>query len=416
ESSSSSSDDESSIPSSDINSHYPNSDAEKRELSINKFLATLGVGPQTWQTNSPGLNSKKKVDLISQKVSTNDESSIPSSDDESSSFDNESSIPSFDSEKKLYLISDRESFTNQHEFSTETQIVNVKLISSTVQIYLEENIQAYKNFGYTDFSDRKILILIHGFTVKYENALKTLLNVADKVGDSYDAVIGYLYPACAEIYQYHKAKENGLRAAKKRLPKILCSIRSVAERVDIVAHSMGTIVAMHALNQKASPKIDKLFLLGGALEEKSIFECDGQGCTTLKRALSNAKNIYVLYSCNDKVLPWLHVIDSTQPLGRLSENVHQKPIAKNVCLINTTSVVKGHSAYFQSQEVFKFIYDNAQDNNSLVGTSFSLTSDGLFSSKLPIVCSKGKNNAISGGFPKKFVAFKFGGKKARSKD
>ncbi|WP_143298953.1 hypothetical protein, partial [Candidatus Protochlamydia sp. W-9] len=45
ESSSSSSDDESSIPSSDINSHYPNSDAEKRELSINKFLATLGVGP-----------------------------------------------------------------------------------------------------------------------------------------------------------------------------------------------------------------------------------------------------------------------------------------------------------------------------------------------------------------------------------
>ncbi|MBS4163079.1 hypothetical protein PRO82_001554, partial [Candidatus Protochlamydia amoebophila] len=32
------------------------------------------------------------------------------------------------------------------------------------------------------------------------------------------------------------------------------------------------------------------------------------------------------------------------------------------------------------------------------------------------VCSKGKNTAISGGFSKKFVAFKFGGKKVRSKD
>ncbi|KIC70757.1 alpha/beta hydrolase [Candidatus Protochlamydia amoebophila] len=396
---------------SDINSHYPNSDAEKQELSINKFLATLGEGLQTlqtWQTNPPGLNSKKKVDLISQKVSTNDESSIPSSDDESSSS-------SFDSEKKLYLISDRESFTNQHEFSTETQIVNVKLISSIVQINLKENIKTYKGFKLKKFSKRKILILIHGFTVKYENALKTLLNVSNKVGDRYDAVIGYLYPACAKFYQYNKAKENGLHAAENRLPGILHSIRSVAERVDIIAHSMGTIVAMHALNQSTSPKIDKLFLLGGALEEKSIFECDGQGCTTLKRALSNAKNIYVLYSCNDKVLPWLHVIDSAQPLGRLSESIQQKPIAKNVCLINTTSVVKGHSAYFQSREVFKFIYDDAQ-GSSLEGTSFSLTFDGLSSSEHPIVCSKGKNTTISGRFSKKFVAFKFGEKKARSKD
>ncbi|WP_042280837.1 alpha/beta hydrolase [Candidatus Protochlamydia sp. R18] len=462
---------------SDINSHYPNSDAEKRELSKNKFLATLGEGLQTlqtWQTNPPDLNSKKKVDLISQKVSTNDESSISSSDDESSSSssyinvlypdsaaekrercienffatlgeglqtlqtwqtnppglnskkkvdlisqkvstNDESSSSSFDSEKELYLISDRESFTNQHEFSTETQIVNVELISSTVPIYLEKNILTYKDFELKKFSKRKILILIHGFTVKYENALKTLRNVANKAGNRYDAVIGYLYPACAKFYQYNQAKENGLHAAEKRLPEILHSIRSVAERVDIVAHSMGTIVAMHALNQSIDLKIDKLFLLGGALEEKSIFECDGQGCTTLKRALSNAKNIYVLYSCNDKVLPWLHVIDSTQPLGRLSENIQQKPIAKNVCLINTTSVVKGHSAYFQSQEVFKFIYDDAQ-GSSLVGTSFSLTLDGLSSSELPIVCSKGKNNTISGGFSKKFVAFKFGGKKARSKD
>ncbi|WP_232086079.1 alpha/beta hydrolase [Candidatus Protochlamydia amoebophila] len=398
--------------SSDINSHYPNSDAEERELCIKNFFAILDMGLQTLQTsqtNPPGLNSKKKIDLISQKVSTNDESSIPSSDDESSGS-------SFDSEKELYLISDRMNFTDRHKFSLETKIVNVELISSTVQIYLEENIQTYKDFKLKNFSNRKILILIHGFTVKYENASKTLRHLADKVGDRYDAVIGYLYPACAKFYQYNQAKENGLYVAEKRLPEILHSIQSVAERVDIVAHSMGTIVAMHALNQSASPKIDKLFLLGGVLEEKSIFECDGQGCTTLKRALSNAKNIYVLYSCNDKVLPWLHVIDSTQPLGRLSKNIQQKPIARNVCLINTSSVVKGHSAYFQSQEIFKFIYDDAQGNNSLEGTSFSLTFDGLSSSEHPIVCPKGKSNAISRGFSKKFVAFKFRGKKALSKD
>ncbi|WP_213105200.1 alpha/beta hydrolase, partial [Candidatus Protochlamydia amoebophila] len=222
ESSIPSSDDESSSSSSYINVLYPDSAAEKRERCIENFFATLGEGLQTlqtWQTNPPGLNNKKKVDLISQKVSTNDESSIPSSDDESSSS-------SFDSEKKIYLISDRESFTNQHEFSTETQIVNVKLISSIVQINLKENIKTYKGFKLKKFSKRKILILIHGFTVKYENALKTLLNVSNKVGDRYDAVIGYLYPACAKFYQYNQAKENGLHAAENRLPRILYSIRS----------------------------------------------------------------------------------------------------------------------------------------------------------------------------------------------
>ncbi|MBS4163077.1 hypothetical protein PRO82_000373, partial [Candidatus Protochlamydia amoebophila] len=161
-------------------------------------------------TNPSCLNSEKKGDVISQKDSTNDESSIPSSD----------------SEKELYLISDRKNFTDRHEFWPETQIVNVKLISSTVQIYLEKNIQIYTDFDLKNFKKRKILILIHGFTVKYENALKTLLNVSNKVGDKYDTVIGYLYPACAKFYQYNQAKENGLHAAENRLPRILYSIRS----------------------------------------------------------------------------------------------------------------------------------------------------------------------------------------------
>ncbi|WP_042280407.1 alpha/beta hydrolase [Candidatus Protochlamydia sp. R18] len=365
------------------------------------------------------LNIGKKVYLL-KKASINDENSQsnPLAHKYNYPYLDSDSDSDSDSEQDLYLISDRMNFTDRHKFSPETKIINASLISSTAQIYLEKNIQAYKDFKLKNFSKRRILILIHGFTVKYEDALKTLRNVADKVGDRYDAVIGYLYPACAKAREYRQAKKNGLHAAEKRLPKILCSIRSVAERVDIVAHSMGTIVAMHALNQKASPKIDNLFLLGGALEEKSIFECDGQGCTTLKRALSNAKKIYVLYSCNDKVLPWLHVINSTQPLGRLSKNIQQKPIAKNVCLINTSSVVQGHSAYFQSHEVFKFfkliIYYDAY-SASMVGTSFFLTRKEVTSSE-PIVCSKGINNAITGGFSKKFVAFKFGRKKASSKD
>ncbi|MBS4168631.1 alpha/beta hydrolase [Parachlamydia sp. AcF125] len=319
-------------------------------------------------------------------------------------------------EHARYLISDRANFENRYEFSPVVQIMQIfigftnikgQVPSCSKQEYLIKNVCEYENFDLRSFSDCRVLILIHGFTVDYQGALEMLWKVSAKAKKCYDVIIGYLYPACAKVYEYTQAEKNGLRAAEQRLPPILSSIRSVAKQVDIAAHSLGTVVAMHALNQSDSPRIDNLFLLGGAIEETSIFECDDRGCTTLKQALFKAKKIYVFYSCKDKVLPWRRLVDPSQPLGILDKAVQQYPIAKNVCLIDATPVVKGHRAYFDCLAVYKFFKLIVKKGVRLQHTSFSLTKTELISSEEPTVCVKGGSKNVTTGMFKKIVSFKF---------
>ncbi|KAF3362892.1 Uncharacterized protein PHSC3_000426 [Chlamydiales bacterium STE3] len=324
-------------------------------------------------------------------------------------------------EQETFVIGDLDSITDNREFSLKTYIAKVQFIKSRTKSWFNfpkpptwkiNWTKEYESFKWEEFSERKILFLIHGFTVGYDSALKTLQRVSEKVAHTYDVVIAYLYPAYAKPHEYPYAEKNAIRAGKERLPKILKSLRPIAKQLDIAAHSMGTIVAMYALNQKASPKIDNLFLLGGAVEEKSLFECDGVECTSFPRALSNARNIYVLYSCKDQVLPWLRLLARAQPVGRIDEEIQHRPIAKNACLIHTSSVVKNHSAYFKTEEVFKFftlVAHHISQGTAIKGPYFSLTSDELSFLLGPIVCSKGGNSIITTGLLfKRIVSFRPG--------
>ncbi|MBS4169074.1 alpha/beta hydrolase [Parachlamydia sp. AcF125] len=302
---------------------------------------------------------------------------------------------------QLWMLNDRRESTSPTHFSAGTQIARVSFSFSVgfkqgcfafsrKAKPIMKKYKEFSNFKIEKLSDRRVLILIHGFTVQHTGALKMLCKVADKVKHSYDVVIGYSYPAYAKFYEYLPAERNALQAAKERLPAILGSIQKVAREVHIIAHSMGTIAAMHALNQESSPKINKLFLLGGAVEEASIFDCEGQGCTTMKRALENVENIYALYSCHDKVLPWRSLFNPSRTLGLPDQAIQQRPIAERVRLIDTTPSVKGHSDYFASPAIFKFFRLANDEEVSIQGRYFSLTSTHLSTTVKPFACSKGK--------------------------
>lgn len=251
-------------------------------------------------------------------------------------------------QQQLYLISNRKNFEDRNKFSTTTQIA--RIFSSS-----RGDVEDFETFDHAEiFHNRKILILIHGFTVTYQDALATLDKVADRVHESYDTVIGYLYPACASHLQYRKAKKQGLLAAKNYLFPVLLRIRQVAQHLDISAHSMGTIVAAYALNQSEKLRIDNLFMLGGALDEENIFDCDGHKCTQLQQALANAGKIYIFYTCKDAVLPWLDLFNPTQTIGAPGEKIIKRSVSKNICLVDATSIVDSHSGYYNSTEIFGF--------------------------------------------------------------
>jgi hypothetical protein len=83
-------------------------------------------------------------------------------------------------------------------------------------------------------------------------------------------------------------------------------------------------------------------------------------------------------------------------------------------------VVKNHSAYFKTEEVFKFftlVAHHISQGTALKGSYFSLTSDKLSFVEGPIVCSKGGNGVITVGLLfKRIVSFRPGkASKSRNK-
>lgn len=285
-----------------------------------------------------------------------------------------------------YIISDRAYFDSSHQFSAITLIANTTFTNGPLKYekYIDNHI----------FNGKKVLVLIHGFKASISDIRSTLEKVASGVEGIYDAVIAYAYPACAVPFQYEEARNKALYAAQHRLPQILAWIALVAERVDVAAHSMGAFLALNALNQSACPKITNLFLLGGAVGEKSVLP----NYSPYICALQKVENIYSLYSCNDKILPWHTFLTQERTLGRPGA-LPSRMIADNVHLVNASDVVSSHSAYLTSQAVMDFVKQTATLNNEKQGwdgKDFVLNRDGLFMASEQKVCSDGMGDAVSG--------------------
>lgn len=300
--------------------------------------------------------------------------------------------------QELYAISDRINFIHRHAFSTSASIGTIPE-NWPAQILFE----IYTSQEALKFHGKRVLVYIHGLGGTWEGAVSAARQLSKKVQNSYDTVIAYLYPAMRHALEYEQAKVNAREAGQNRLPPILRSIALVAQRVDIVAHSLGCVVAMHALNKSLNPMVGNVFLLGGAMEDNSIFACDARGCSRVRNAVTKAEKIYVMYSCTDEVLPWDHLLRSGQTLGRPGD-LSRRPIGDNVVLVNTTPVVRNHSDYLYSPRVIEFLnyaVEMSDRHCSLAYHSYTLSRRGIFPADQEI-CSVGIDEAIQAVVQKRF--------------
>ena len=113
----------------------------EKDLHIKMMAASVTMD---LHTHPICLKSGKKVYLLSQKASTNDENSQsnPLTHKYNYPYLDSDSDSDYESEQEINLISDRMNLTDRHKFSHETKIIKAGLISSTAQINLEENIHS----------------------------------------------------------------------------------------------------------------------------------------------------------------------------------------------------------------------------------------------------------------------------------
>lgn len=299
-------------------------------------------------------------------------------------------------QQQLYAISDRSNGDDMKKFAAITLIAQVH-VSIKQQHY-----ETYK--GPTLFIQHRVLILVHGFNSPYSDVIGALREVASKTQGVYDTVIAYLYPCekaspLLPATSYQKARANALAIAHSRFPALLNDILSVAERVDIAAHSMGAFLAMSALNNQTIPvtrKVDNLILAGGALPVESLLSCPLSQCSTYQRALDTAYTIYNIYSCFDEILPLQTLFNGERTVGRPNA-LEPAFISGNVKMVDASAVVDSHRTYLTSDAVIELIKLAASYSDrqmSLAGHYFQLTTFGLQIIPQQASCSTGIDYAI----------------------
>lgn len=247
---------------------------------------------------------------------------------------------------QLLLMSDRASFWNADKISDHTEIE-------------WESTQKNVTLTSREIKGKNVLLLVHGYNNNAKEALSTyrLINVhvstfKDHHSKFYDYVIGYLWPGYDKTWDYFEAKHNVSKLAQ-RMRSHLEFLSASAEKVDVLAHSMGNRLMLEALDHPSQQKkklVQNYFALAPAVDNEALEKKEKYYLST-----QNCEQVFVFYSKRDEVLKWSYSLaEGDRALG-LEGAEHPNRLPQNVQLINYTSFVDGHSQYFAFLPVYEFI-------------------------------------------------------------
>lgn len=210
---------------------------------------------------------------------------------------------------------------------------------------------------------------------------KTLgLPTSDNQPLHYDAVVGVMWPSL-DPSQYAQAEQNIVNLAP-RISTELSAIKDVADRVDVMAHSLGCRGVLEALQYADTThhkKIaDHVFCLAPAVEKQAL-----ENKERFERAPFAANSLYVFSSKNDLVLQkifsiyhagwdglshlWNHGWDKWgegyEALGYDPKNHVNFPENSTVQYIDCTPIVAHHGDYFSNPKIMSLIHKILTDQH-----------------------------------------------------
>lgn len=254
----------------------------------------------------------------------------------------------------LILLSDRADFWNPDQESNQTA-----------------------EFDFTRFKGKRVLLLVHGYNNTAEETLATYSQVNQRIAPLYDAVIGYLWPGCDNIWEYFSAEKNADELTL-RMRSHLSTLSFFSGTLDVLAHSMGNRLVLSALDYLSdrAPKktIQNFYSLAAAVDDESIEKRQKYYYST-----QHCENMYVFHSGRDEVLKIFYLLaERDSALG--SKGVEDlKLTPKNIQFIDCTALVGGHSEYFSAPALYKFIQNQHehQTPSSYIAPNVRLLADGF---------------------------------------
>jgi esterase/lipase superfamily enzyme len=149
---------------------------------------------------------------------------------------------------------------------------------------------------------RDVLVYVHGFNTTFEGAVLDAARLADGIRFRGDT-IAFTWPSKAKLLDYGYDRESAMwsrDALETALTGLLAS--PTVGRINIVAHSIGTMLAMEALRQLYAHQGDKAAeRLGAVVFAAPDIDMD-VFASSVERVGPIARNITVLTSTNDRAL------------------------------------------------------------------------------------------------------------------
>lgn len=209
-------------------------------------------------------------------------------------------------------------------------------------------------------SNRDILLYVHGFNTSYDDARFRLAQIVED--SSFGGIpVLFTWPSSNNLLSYEGARESAT-ASRDALTSLLKDLSEVPDvgKIHILAHSMGTWLAMEALRERAiagSPDLNGklgLVMLAAPDIDLSVFR--------EQLAKLDASHVSVLVSANDRALslsetlagdrPRVGALDPRRPadramLARLGVKVYD--------LSGESTGLIGHDTYADAPDVVRSI-------------------------------------------------------------
>lgn len=252
----------------------------------------------------------------------------------------------------MLIVSSRKDFTDPDHLSDEDQVRNIP-----DHVNASNYTKITKQYFLNIISNKKILVLVHGYNNRHKKVLEAYDIIKEKVinyidDNAYDEIIGYSWPGGDHKHEYFSAKNRSDEAAI-RLLNLLIDMKNKNSTMDVLAHSMGNRVIFDALKGSPVPLVRNVFSMAAAVNDESL-----EPGEEFSSSIEKCDRIFVFHSTKDIVLKMAYKsAERDRALGYsgLEDISYALQDDVNIWTINCKKIVKAHGGYKKSKEVFKHI-------------------------------------------------------------
>ena len=266
----------------------------------------------------------------------------------------------------MYVISSRDNFWCNDSVRPRDQSDQIKEIRYRGRREVPRTVDDYVS----KIEGKRVLLLCHGYN-NQRRAVRSLyfcLQCKESTLIKYfDVVVGYTWPASVGGGSYPAARRR-VPTVAMRFAELLGTTISACSELGVLSHSMGCLISLMAHDQLHRTNVKKAknhwqFLMAASVGEGSI-ESDGEHFD----ATSYCDKTYVFFSEKDRTLgnwyPWYEKQSGgiEEPALGYAGPANPSAVSGRTKIINCSSVVRGHSRYKETPEIYQYIGDELHKN------------------------------------------------------